>query len=208
MQIQDKTTEDISKAMERIASQFTRRMNEVTQKMKNNVKELNEDFQSQISNVEENHTKHVKKSFNDLNKNFATILDNLRTQNSIINIFNNSLTLHPEASIKKLKIQDLSHLNQKLKIERISSIHFKKRRNNFKEGIRNNDNFDTICYGCLENNSEILTLPCMHGGLCRKCAVKIFELRKICPCCRHVIEKIYVYEDNGDGEYIAKLRLE
>jgi hypothetical protein len=45
------------------------------------------------------------------------------------------------------------------------------------------------CCVCLDNNSNVLLLPCKHINMCDECACKMYT-QKICPICQ---ETVYSY---------------
>jgi hypothetical protein len=49
-----------------------------------------------------------------------------------------------------------------------------------------------MCLICFENESEIVNLPCGHGGLCKKCGIEIFDTNKECVLCRATIKKMLI----------------
>ncbi|KAF7456635.1 Integral membrane protein with 6 transmembrane domains and possible ring domain [Cryptosporidium felis] len=71
-----------------------------------------------------------------------------------------------------------------------------------REFIRNNgskmNSYDGyceyVCIICCDNNPEAVFLPCGHGGICSKCALREFYRVGLCPTCRQPTSAIAAYK--------------
>lgn len=66
------------------------------------------------------------------------------------------------------------------------------------------DNNDE-CIICCTNKSNVLIRPCNHGGICESCIIQYLKTNTICPNCKIVITKIYVYEfDESNHKFFGQ----
>lgn len=62
------------------------------------------------------------------------------------------------------------------------------------------------CHVCFDRPSDIILLPCAHGGLCEKCAIKIaqdWSNEPKCPQCRQNMETLVKLEDVSDDRRLV-----
>ena len=50
-----------------------------------------------------------------------------------------------------------------------------------------NNNTETNCAVCFNENSDSMLVPCCHGGICFNCCIEISKNDAKCPYCRKVI---------------------
>ena len=62
------------------------------------------------------------------------------------------------------------------------------------------------CYICFERNSNSILLPCGHSGVCYQCAIENVARCETCPCCRHSVNQVVVYDRDSvrrDGDSLV-----
>ena len=67
---------------------------------------------------------------------------------------------------------------------------------NRKENEENNSVKE--CLVCMANECDSVFLPCGHGGICNKCALKLLESEAGCHICRVKIERVIKMRGNLD----------
>lgn len=66
-----------------------------------------------------------------------------------------------------------------------------------------NDSFVNTCKICYSNKSDVVVLPCKHGGMCEKCLVRALRAKPFhrggtdCPLCRKKITEVIKLHDAG-----------
>ncbi|CAD8076659.1 unnamed protein product [Paramecium sonneborni] len=64
---------------------------------------------------------------------------------------------------------------------------------------------DDKCQICFDIESNIVLLPCQHGGLCEECIIKWLEKQKNCYICREKIEKyLRIAKSNEEGKFTIR----
>lgn len=50
------------------------------------------------------------------------------------------------------------------------------------------------CYICFDRAMNSVLLPCGHSGTCYECAIENVARCESCPCCRHSVNQVVVYD--------------
>lgn len=76
--------------------------------------------------------------------------------------------------------------------------------NPFKEKVDEREKITTydkdLCVICFDAKPNALYKPCDHGGLCKKCSIENFDLRKKCHLCRKILNYVVVYAEGENGK--------